>query len=298
MINKKILLVGANGIIGKDLYEYLSDNFLLQTIVSNRCENKKYDFAVDLRDKVEVDKVISRIEPFSVLIFLVGLAHSKGSSAQFEDFYDGNFNTLKNLLSSLSDNEIKPDKIIYTSSISVYGERLDVSSYQEDSLLIPKSPYAKTKLMAENFLTENYQDKSWILRLAPVYSKNIKFNIMRRTLFLNIPYIVNRGRYRLSLCNMKNITHLVLAIINDEFSHGIYNISDKQSYSYLDLHQFNKSFKYIIIPTFIIKVIFFIGKMLNKQFLIENSIKLISDNIYPSDKVRNYKDLPHSLKEL
>lgn len=297
MINKKILLVGANGIIGKSLYSYLSNNFVLQTIVSNRCENKNYDFAVDLRDRSEVDKVISKIAPFSVLIFLVGLAHSKGTSKEFKDFYDVNFNTLTNLLNSLSDNKIRPDKIIYTSSISVYGERLDISSYQEKLLLMPKSPYAKTKMMAEKFLTENYKDESWILRLAPVYSKNIKFNIFRRILLFNIPFIINDGRYKLSLCNMKNISSLVSSIINNEVLHGVYNVSDELSYSYLDLHHSNRSNKYIFIPTFIIKTIFHLGKILNNEFMVENSIKLISDNIYPSDKVRSYMNLPYGLKD-
>ena len=43
---------------------------------------------------------------------------------------------------------------------------------------------------------------------------------------------------------------------------------------------------------------YYIGVKINNGFLKENSIKLISDNIFLSDKIRNHIELPSSLDYL
>ena len=53
--------------------------------------------------------------------------------------------------------------------------------YSEEAVISPESPYAVTKLKAENYLLRNYPEKSWILRLAPIYSNKFNLNIDRRT---------------------------------------------------------------------------------------------------------------------
>ena len=297
MIKNRILLVGASGIIGSYLNKNLSEDFSIQTIVSSRCTELKYDFAVDLTNKQELEKVILKVEPFSILIFLVGLAHSKGKKKDYLEFYENNYMTLKNLLDLLENNNSIPDKILYASSISVYGEKIDKSIYLENSSLDPKSPYAKTKLMAENLLVNNYKHKSWILRFAPIYSEDFRLNIKRRIFFLKIPFIIAKGSYRLSLCNIKNIKDLAVGILTNKISPNIYNISDSNSYSYLELQDVNKNPNCINIPRVLIKAVFFLGHLFKNQFFIENSIKLVSDNIYPSNKIRLQVALNHILKE-
>jgi len=298
MIKNRILLVGASGIIGSYLNKNLSADFSIQTIVSSRCTDLKYDFSVDLTNKQELEKVILKVEPFSILIFLVGLAHSKGKKENYSEFYDNNYMTLKNLLDLLENNNTIPDKILYASSISVYGEKMDTSIYLENSSLDPKSPYAKTKLMAENLLINHYQHKSWILRFAPIYSDDFRLNIKRRTFFLKTPYTVAKGIYRLSLCNIKNIKDLAISILANKVSPNIYNISDSNPYSYLELQDVNKNANCINIPKVFMKVIFFLGHLFKNQFFIENSIKLVSDNIYPSNKIRSQVALNHILEEV
>ena len=73
-----------------------------------------------------------------------------------------------------------PQKIIYSSSISIYGEAIS-EMFMMKILLKTNEPYAITKLKAEKFLKKKYYDKSWILRLAPVYSDGFSMNIDRRT---------------------------------------------------------------------------------------------------------------------
>jgi hypothetical protein len=56
--------------------------------------------------------------------------------------------------------------------------------------------------------------------------------------------------------------------------------------------------KWIIrIPAFLVKGLYYIGKMMNNIFLKENATKLISENVFPSDKIREYIDLPTVLAD-
>ena len=84
-----------------------------------------------------------------LLIFTVGLAHSKGKNKEYKMFEDVNLKTLKNILLSIRELNNSPKKIIFTSTISVYGEKLESNIYFEDHNPTLSSPYAITKLKAE-----------------------------------------------------------------------------------------------------------------------------------------------------
>ena len=82
-----------------------------------------------------------------------------------------------------------PEKFIYASTISVYGENFHKLYIRNDSTS-PKSPYAITKLEAENYLKGTFPNSLWILRFSPVYSKKYLDNILRRTKIKNVYFKV------------------------------------------------------------------------------------------------------------
>lgn len=54
----------------------------------------------------------------------------------------------------------------------------------------------------------------------------------------------------------------------------------------------------IIIPRFLMKALYEINKITFKNlFIEENSIKLLSDNIYPSDEINKKVDLIYTIKD-
>ena len=75
---------------------------------------------------------------------MVGLAHKKEKN-DFNEFNELNFKTLKNLMDYFKKNKIIPNKLIFSSTISIYGENKNISSYNEDITKNPVSPYAKNK---------------------------------------------------------------------------------------------------------------------------------------------------------
>ena len=290
----KILIAGANGIIGQNIAPVLNrygDVFKLGKSITEGGKSYK----IDLINKQLVNDFFSKDNYYDILVFLVGLAHSKGSKATEKLHMDCNYLSLVNCLESMKKHGKTPKKIIFSSTISVYGESFQREVYKETCTLNPSSPYAVSKKKAEDYLVNHYSDMAWILRYAPVYGYNFNLNIDRRTTIKNFNYRVGDGMNKLSLCNMGNIIHVTCEILNEKIPPGVYNISDSISYNYNDLLKYKKSIQIIRLPKFCFFLLKIFGDLINSGFLKENLIKLISDNTYPSDKVRSYIDLPHKL---
>tara|TARA_X000000950_G_scaffold289373_1_gene412526 strand:+ start:19282 stop:20169 length:888 start_codon:yes stop_codon:yes gene_type:complete len=292
----KILLYGATGNLGSILLDRLiKQNHFVTSIGRKKILDVKNFIELDFFNKNKLDTFSKNISKHDVLIFLIGLAHFKGRKRNLKNFRLINRDILVEVLKSLNRYQKVPEKIIFSSTISVYGENLKTTFYSEATSLKANSPYAITKIEAEDFLQKYYKNKSWVLRFAPVYSPHFQLNIDRRTKVLSTFYKVGKGMNKLSLCNIENIVYSINAIINDEVPKGIYNISDKIDYKYSDLLNFRKATYFFRVPKIFIKMLYFFGKGVNHIFLKENCIKLLSDNIYPSDKIRKFIDLPYKL---
>lgn len=292
-----IILFGANGNIGSYIYDQFKDIYEI-TAVSKRKSNRNiFSINLDLLDNYQLSSFAKHHQAFNCLIFLVGLAHKKGKSKRFNDFKEVNYQTLVNLLSELDKNNILPEKIIFSSTISVYGEKQHQSSYPEESKKTPFSPYAITKLEAEQYLIDTFPEKTWILRFAPVYSKDFRINIERRSKIGSQFYRVGKGNSELSLCNIKNICITINAIMNGKVPPGDYNISDNIDYTYNDILN-NQNANWILpIPRFLVRASYLLGRMIGNIFLQENSIKLLTSNVYPSKKIRSYVSFSSTISD-
>lgn len=291
-----ILLVGSSGIIGSHLYDYLNDDYNVIPISRKNIKNQKKFLKIELTDDKDIKRQLKMIPDSFILIFLVGLAHSKGTKKDMKSFELTNCQTLINLLTILKENSKSPTKIIFSSTISVYGEQLDNTIYHENCELKPKSPYAITKMRAEKFLLTNFSEKVWILRLSPVYSKIFLLNINRRTKIFNFFFTVGKGNNRLSLCNINNISYTIDKIIKNFVPIGVYNISDEKAYSFSYLARIMTDKNIFKIPKWVINIIFNFGNYFGNTYISENSIKLLSDNIYPANKLMNYIKIPYQFK--
>ena len=283
--------------IGSFLYNRFNKNYSITALDYSKASIEENFCPLDLTQKADVETFAEKSPKFDALIFLVGLAHKKGKGKELDEFRRINKQTLVNLLSKLDEKNKLPEKIIFASTISVYGEKINQNIYYEDSEKTPFSPYAVTKLEAEEFLLTNYGEQSWILRFAPVYASGFQLNINRRTRAGSWFYKVGNGSKKLSLCNLENIGSAVQGILENKVSAGIYNISDENEYSYNDLLNYVNAKWIVRIPSFLMQGLYYIGKMMNNIFLKENATKLISNNIFPSGKIRVYIDLPAVLAD-
>jgi len=296
----KILIAGSEGRIGTFLNEGLKEKVTVHScdFDNARSTNSNTKFKkLDLTKLKKVHSYAEELPQYDILIFLVGLAHAKGKGKDLSEFTEINYQTLLNLLAALEESNKLPKKIIFSSTISVYGEQLGQKVYCENSLTNPFSPYAVTKLRAENYLLEKYADKSWILRFAPVYSPKFTLNLDRRTRIKNLFFKIGNGKNKLSLCNIENILTAIGGIIDGSVPTGVYNISDPTHYTYNDLLRHQRARFAIRIPSIAILVLYGIGKITKNIFLKENSTKLVTDNLFPSNKISAYVDLNATIND-
>jgi len=292
-----IMIAGGGGIIGSFLSLKLTPKAFI-TVIDNIPVGKNNSVALDLSNNIETINYVNKCDKIDVLIFLVGRAHSKGKGKDYSMFERSNYQTLVNLMSAFEKYGKIPKKIIFASTIAVYGERSYQIIYKENLTTKPFSPYAVTKLMAEQYLLKKFENRSWILRFAPVYSSDFLLNINRRTKISGMFYRVGSGNKKLSLCNIENIKIAIKGIIQGDVPPGIYNLSDTSYYTYNDLLECQNAKRVIGIPPFSVKFLLQLGNLSNNTFIKENCVKLLSDNIFPSDKIRSYIDLPASLGDI
>ena len=292
---EKVLIVGVSGILGKQIFQSFKSIYNLSGVARKDDFKENYFISLDLVQSEKVDFFVKKSKVYDCIIFLVGLAHKKGRNSDYDEFYNTNFLTLKNLLSCLEKENKLPPKIIFASTISVYGEKMKTSLYHENSVKTPFSPYAITKRKAEKYLQKNYPNQSYILRLAPVYSSNFTLNIKRRTKLLSFYYKVGNGGQKLSLCNISNILVVIEAIIDEKIPAGVYNIADNCEYHYTDLLEHINAKSKITIPSVFIWILYYFGRSIGNNYLRENSIKLLSNNIYSIEKIKKYIDLKNTL---
>ena len=297
----KVLITGVNGFIGSHIYEGLKKKYDVIGISRSKTSDICNQYiSCDLTDRDSLEEIIKSNSDIDIIIHCAALAHNKGNNLSFDKFQKVNFEVTKDLV-DLSNKYLNLNQFIFLSTISVYGEQMNKSIYTEDDECYPKSPYAVAKKKSEEYIQANCQSDYYILRLAPVYSDEFKLNIKRRTEMKGLNYIVGKGDNKLSLCNVNNIVIAVKEIIKKNVDENeIYNISDKNTYSFLHMVEINKVSKIkIIIPKILIKTLYNINKfVMKKQFIHENSIKLISDNIYSSKKICKNINLKYELNDL
>ncbi|WP_197095562.1 NAD-dependent epimerase/dehydratase family protein [Paraclostridium sordellii] len=296
----KVLITGVNGFIGSNIYEGLKDEFdvlgISQSSESKICKNY---ISCDLTDKDKLEEVIESNNDIDIIIHCAALAHNKGNDLSKDRFMKVNYEVSKDLV-DLSNKYLSLKKFIFLSTISVYGERIDKDVYVETDKCYPKSPYAIAKKKSEEYIEVNCKAPYYILRLAPVYSDEFRLNIKRRTELKGINYIVGDGSNKLSLCNVSNIVISVYDMIRGKVDeNGIYNMADQEVYSFIDLINVNRiSTIKIWIPKFCINILYKMNKFtINKQFIDENSIKLITNNIYSPAKINEKINIKYNLFE-
>lgn len=175
---KKVLLTGAFGIVGMEVLEWLIKRnydiriFDIETSTNKEKSEKYKDRAEimwgDIRNKKKVDEAVRDIDVIIHLAAIIPpLADKKPDLAS-----EVNVGGVKNIIDAIHQlpNRIKP-KLIYTSSVSIYGDRRTNPYIKKED---PPNPnpedyYAQQKLEAERLIQQTPLDWT-IFRLTYIVS--------------------------------------------------------------------------------------------------------------------------------
>ena len=172
--NIKVLLTGATGSVGLEALKILNKNsrFSVKTFDRDNKSVKRILYRFSNVEKVygrleNYDSILSACRDIDIVIHLGALIPPKADEEQ-ELAWKTNVTGTSNIIDAMQ--KLNPGgKIIYASSISVYGDRLKDPWIKVTDAIKPSDGdyYAQTKIEAENLIRKSQLDWS-ILRVSAV----------------------------------------------------------------------------------------------------------------------------------
>ena len=266
-----ILISGIHGFVGTNLVQSLKASYTI------------YGLDIVNPEKVGIIKTFSwgdltELPNVDIVLHLAGKAHSVPKAPEEEQvFYDVNLGLTKKLCAGLEKSGV-PKSFIFVSTVAVYGLESG-ENITEESLLLGTSPYALSKIQAEQFLTDWCKRNNvilTILRPSLIAGPNPPGNLGAMILGIKTGKYLNigGGKARKSVLMVQDIARLIPLLADKG---GIYNICDSNHPSFSELEtlickQLNKK-GVLSVPYFVAKGLAIIGDLLGNMAPI-NSDKL------------------------
>lgn len=160
---KNVLVTGGAGYIGSHTVVELLNNEYNVSIIDNftnsdisiidnlyKIVNKSFKtYYKDCREDIEEILYNNQIDS---IIHFASFKSVDESVINPLSYYDNNINSLINILHFAS--KLKINKIIFSSSCSLYGDLKELPANEDSPISNPKSPYAYTKLVCERILQD------------------------------------------------------------------------------------------------------------------------------------------------
>ena len=224
---KRLLFTGGTGFLGKNIMPLLTKTYEVVTC----------GIAPDDTIKANLAKEAPQLDHhFDIVLHACGKAHVvPKTDAEKQAFFDVNYKGTVNLCSALEKVGV-PKALVFISTVAVYGCEYG-NLITEEHPLNGGSPYAKSKIMAEKYLTEwgkKHNVVLGILRPSLLAGKNAPGNLgamvngVRKGFYMNIA----GGSVVKSILMAEDIAHILPFLIEKG---GIYNVCDTRQPSFGEL---------------------------------------------------------------
>lgn len=265
----KILITGASGFLGSIISQTLLKNLhRITTIGITDTDNISCNLATSIPN-LNSD--------FDLVVHIAGKAHVvPKNTTEAADFFQINLEGTKNLIKGIEQLEKLPKSIIFISTVAVYGVESGTNINEEHALL-GSSPYALSKIQAEEYLIDWCSKNDvilGILRPSLIAGKNPPGNLgaMINGIKTGKYYRIGNGSARKSVLMAEDIARIIpkLAEVG-----GIYNVCDNHHPSFAELEeliakQLNKKAPRSI-PYWAAKSIALVGDLIGNKFPINSS---------------------------
>ena len=160
---KNILLTGGAGYIGSHVAHLLIDKGYAVTVIDNLITGNKdlipKEAVLEICDISNINKVskIIKNNKFDLVMHFAGLIRVDESILYPEKYNNYNFEKGKIFLNICLKNQL--DKVIFSSTASVYGNTINEKVSESDPL-DPLNPYALSKLKLENYILDKSKNNS------------------------------------------------------------------------------------------------------------------------------------------
>lgn len=224
---EKLLFTGGTGFLGKNVMPVLKEKYEVTTCGITKNDMIKANFVTDIPELPE---------KYDIVLHACGKAHVvPKTEAEKKAFFDVNFTGTKHLCEALEKVGI-PKAIVFISTVAVYGcEFGDLIT--EEHPLKGNTPYAKSKIMAEEYLTEWCKKHNvilGILRPSLLAGKDAPGNLgamvngVRKGFYMNIA----GGKVIKSILMAEDIARILPSLVEKG---GTYNVCDTRQPSFGEL---------------------------------------------------------------
>lgn len=224
---EKLLFTGGTGFLGKNVMPVLKEKYEVTTCGITKNDMIKANFVTDIPELPE---------KYDIVLHACGKAHVvPKTEAEKKAFFDVNFTGTKHLCEALEKVGI-PKAIVFISTVAVYGcEFGDLIT--EEHPLEGNTPYAKSKIMAEEYLTEWCKKNNvvlGILRPSLLAGKDAPGNLgamvngVRKGFYMNIA----GGKVIKSILMAEDIARILPSLVEKG---GTYNVCDTRQPSFGEL---------------------------------------------------------------
>ncbi|MEE1177070.1 MAG: NAD(P)-dependent oxidoreductase [Paludibacteraceae bacterium] len=215
---EKLLFTGGTGFLGKNVMPLLKERYDVTTCGITPDDMIKANFVSDIPELPE---------KYDIVLHACGKAHVvPKTDAEKKAFFDVNYQGTVNLCKGLEKVGL-PKALVFISTVAVYGcDYGDMIT--EDHSLDGETPYAKSKIMAEEYLTEwcnNHNVVLGILRPSLLAGKNAPGNLGSMVKGVKKGYYMNiaGGKVIKSILMADDIAR-ILPLVAEKG--GVYNVCD------------------------------------------------------------------------
>lgn len=276
----KIVITGASGFVGQNLSRYLKEN--------------KYEVCgLSLRKEWYLDHEANAI------IHLAGKAHDTANTSAEEEYYTINTDLTKKLFNEFLKSDIRD--FIYFSSVKATADTVE-EILDEEHISNPKTPYGKSKLLAEKYLSAQKLPENkrlFIIRPCMIHGPGNKgnLNLLYKVVEKGIPWPLASFENSRSFLSIDNLNFLMLQILeNKSIPSGVYNFADDEFISTNDLIKIigdasGKKSRLLKIPSGIISLGAKLGDIIRLPLNSERLKKLTESYRVSNHKIKKALDI-------
>ena len=223
----RVLVTGGCGSIGSRLIERLAAAGHLVRVLDRAETSAPFSdvevVKADLDDRAALARATRDVE---IVFHLAAIVHVTDPTPELLERYESvNVVGTRNVVETARDAGV--GRVVFFSTINVYGPSEQGETHDEGSPLRPDSRYAESKVLAERVAVETIP--AVVLRLAAVYGPGMKGNYLRllRALQRRRFAFVGRGENRRTVVHVDDVCAAALLAGSHPDALGrVYNVTD------------------------------------------------------------------------